>query len=208
MGNIAGHPHCVSTCLSALAKHSSGAFFLRNPNSDAHISSLMTTLRISRSWVPTKPLCLLQSQIALLDQVIMLLLLSLPLMILLFMSRSVPNASPEWLLHPVPSNQPQIFHPQHMTLTLIFLSRLRSPSENSLSPPPLATCRSAIPALSHYLCTFAYPPFFPPGLEEKTTFLHITDPLSCALASHWFSIQTRPYCHASKLSLSSPFPHQ
>lgn len=155
MGHIAGRPHCGFYLSQCSGQAFQGCFFLRNLKSEAHIFSIMTTLRISQSWVPSTPLYPLQSQIALLDQVTTLLLLSLLLMILLFMSRSLPNASPERLLHPVPSNQPQIFHPQHMTLTLIFLSRLRSSSENSLTPPPLATCRSAIPAVSHYLCTFA-----------------------------------------------------
>lgn len=186
MEHIAGHPHCGFYLSQCSGQAFQGCFFLRNLKSEAHISSLRTTLRISQLCVPIKPLYPLQSQIALLDQVTTPLLLSLLLTILLFMSRSLSNASPEWLLHPVPSNQPQIFHSQHMTLTLIFLSRLRSSSENSLTPPPLATCRCAIPLMSHYLCTFAYPPFFPPDLEEKTTFLHSTDPLCCALASHSF----------------------
>ena len=59
---------------------------------------------------------------------------------------------------PVPSNQPQIFHPQHTTLSSIFLSRLRSLSENSLILSPVATCQNNILAMS--ISAFVFPYFF------------------------------------------------
>lgn len=99
---------------------------------------------------------------------------------------------------PVPSNQAQILYPHHMTLSPIFLSRLRSPSENSLIPRALATCQN--PAASNYFCTFAHPLFFPSDLGQKVTFLH-DDGLPC------FAVPlTPPPCHSLCRTLSASLP--
>lgn len=78
--------------------------------------------------------------------------------------------------NPVPSNQPQIAHPQHTTLSSILLSRLRSLSENSHIPSPTATCQNNILAVS--ISAFVLPYFFLSSwLREKS---NLPSELTCS----------------------------
>lgn len=58
------------------------------------------------------------------------------------------------------------FYSPHITLSLTFLSRLRSSSENSFIPPSLVTCQKSTPAGPNLFWTLWFS-FFLPVLDKK-----------------------------------------
>lgn len=204
--HTAGTPRLLlPPCLNALARHSWGAS-LSVPSNRRLAFPL---LRIPQSWTPTVSLYPFQSQTAVLDWIATLLvslLLSDSFIYFTFISWCITRVAAPVLSLPINLRS---FHPQHIALSLIFLSRLRSVSENSFIPPPLATCQNTIPAASNYSCTFTFSLFFPPDLKKKAAFFFCSDDLlTCGFGPSrpsfpkFFSVFSFPLWH---LQLFPPY---
>lgn len=150
IGRIAGIPRLLLPLVpNALAMHSRGASFILPSN--LRLASFLL-------WPPWESPNPGSQQILFIHSHLKLLWpsCSLCFLIILLFTRvhSLVHHLSGWS-SPVPSSQPQISHLQHMTLSLTFLSRLRSWSENCILPP-LATCRTPFLLRLTYFCTFAY----------------------------------------------------
>ena len=96
------------------------------------------------------------------------------------MSRSLPNASPEWLLQSCPFQSTSNLSSSAHDLVSHFPEQIEVIEWELLHSFTPCYLPKHHPC-SNYFCTFAYPYLFPPDLEKKVTFLQ-SWLLPCALA--------------------------